>query len=99
MAPPVNTNDTNNLTVEYLRRIHNQLSEQQAAFTDLRERIIRLETHGYSERISYLEKEVQALQSRVIVLETQGKFITAGVAAVVSAAVAFGTKILGATPH
>lgn len=92
MSDHENLRDINYLNVELLRQIQLSLEEQKKDLTDVRERIIRLETHGYSERITTLEKEVQNLQARVIVLETQGKFFTAGIAAIVSAIVAFGSK-------
>lgn len=92
MSNHENLRDINYLNVELLRQIQHSLEEQKKDLTDVRERIIRLETHGYSERITTLEKEVQNLQARVIVLETQGRFVTAGVAALVSAIVAFGSK-------
>lgn len=53
----------------------------QAQVQDVRERLIRLETHGYHERIQKVEDAADLLRDRLTVLETQGRFFTAGVSA------------------
>jgi hypothetical protein len=59
---------------------------------DVRERIIRIETHGYHERLTKVEEASDSTRDRLTVLETQGRIFTAGV----SAAVALIVSALGA---
>ncbi|MGZ9074168.1 MAG: hypothetical protein ACXW13_00160 [Burkholderiaceae bacterium] len=70
--------------IELLKLIQAQLSEQAKDIRALRETVIRLETHGYHEQINSLREEAKGLRDKIIVLETQGQFFSAGVAAGVS---------------
>lgn len=66
---------------------------------DIRERIIRIETHDFPGRLSKLETESDSTRDRITVLETQGRVFTAGVSAAValfvSAAGAFISYLFG----
>lgn len=57
------------------------LRDIQAQITDVRERLIRIETHASHERLQKVEEEADHLRDRITVLETQGRFFTAGVSA------------------
>lgn len=57
------------------------LRDIQAQVQDVRERIIRLETHGYHDRLAKVEDGHDSIRDRVTILETQGRFFTAGVSA------------------
>ena len=81
----------NDYTRELLRLIQAQLTAQGAQLTtqaeelrELREALIRIETHGYNAQIGDLRLETRGVRDKVIVLETQGRFFAAGVAAGVS---------------
>jgi hypothetical protein len=76
---------TEDATTHLLRDILSQL-------TDVRERLIRLETHGYHERLTKVEDAVDMLRDRLTILETQGRFFSAGV----SAGVAIVVSLVGA---
>lgn len=58
----------------------------------VRESVIRMETHGYSEQIRELRVQQLDTKKDVIVLQTQGRMYTAGVAAVVAVIVAVVTE-------
>lgn len=74
----------NDPMLELLRTLHAQMSEQAAEIKALREAVIRIETHSFSEQIRDLRENNKYLSDKVLVLETQGKFFAAGVAAGVS---------------
>lgn len=111
MSPPHENNSNNkDLHTSLLLEIQKQVAGLSAQTSDVRERVIRLETHGYGERLLRLEQESddrhdslraahEALQAKVIVLETQGKFFTTGIAAAVSAVTAFVIKYFGSGGH
>lgn len=48
---------------------------------DVRERLIRLETQGYHDRLTKMEDEHDLHRDRITILETKGRFFTAGVSA------------------
>lgn len=76
---------TDNTTMlELLRALQIQLAEQATEIKALREALIRIETHAFSEQIRDLREDNKYLSDKVLVLETQGKFFAAGVAAGVS---------------
>lgn len=50
----------------------------------LRDAVVRLETHGYHEQIKDLRQEAQFLRDEIIVMKTKGQVFSAGVAAGIS---------------
>lgn len=57
------------------------LRDIQAQIMDVRERLIRIETHASHERLQKVEDGADLLRDRLTVLETQGRFFTAGISA------------------
>ena len=60
-----------------LSTISEQLTSLTSRVDDMRERLIRLESHGYQERLKKLEDDGDSVRMRVTVLETRGQTFTA----------------------
>lgn len=73
-------------SMQILRDIQTQVS-------DVRERLVRIETHAYHERLNKVEDAQDSLRDRTTILETQGRFFTAGVSAGVALIVSFAGTI------
>jgi hypothetical protein len=71
----------------------NLLREIEAKVSDVRERLVRLEAQGYHERLNKIEDGHDSLRDRTTILETQGRFFTAGVSAGVALIVSFAGSI------
>lgn len=59
----------------------------QEQLSDVRERMILLESHGHTELLANLQQQAHDNEIRLSVLETKGSIFAAGVAAAVSIAV------------
>jgi hypothetical protein len=57
------------------------LREIQSQVMDVRERLIRLETYGFHERLQKMDDGADIIRDRLTVLETQGRLFSAGVSA------------------
>lgn len=60
------------------------LIRMQDQLHDVRERLIRLESHGYGEALAEVKMKTDDNTIRITVLETKGSIFAAGVAAAVS---------------
>lgn len=67
--------------LKVVESINAQLISVSDQVRDVRERLIRLESHGYADRLGKQEDEVDALRNRVTVLETRGQSVTAVISA------------------
>jgi hypothetical protein len=70
------------------------LIRMQDQLHDVRDRLIRLESHRYGETLDDLKSRVEDTTIRVTVLETKGSVFAAGVAAAVSVGVSVMSGIL-----
>lgn len=80
--------DGNKMELELLRSIDERSKQQSQDIRKLQDSMLRFETHGYHERLNVQSAKLDAVTNRLIILETQGKAFTAGLASVVSAFVA-----------
>lgn len=83
MAEPTATADLMGI-FKVLDSINLQLSSLNEQMRDQRERLIRLESHGYAERIKAAEDELDVVRNRLTVLETKGQSTTAFIGAAAS---------------
>lgn len=67
--------------VKLLESINTQLGSVTEQVRDVRERLIRLESHGYSERLAKIEEDQADARDRLTILETKGQSITAVISA------------------
>jgi hypothetical protein len=67
--------------LKLLESINNQLGSANEQIRDVRERLIRLESHGYAERIGKVEDDLVTVKTRVTILETRGQSVTAVISA------------------
>lgn len=67
--------------IKLLESINTQLSEVKEQTRDVRERLIRLESHGYADRLAKIEGELDDTRNRLTILETRGQSITAIISA------------------
>jgi hypothetical protein len=70
--------------IKLLESVNTQLAALAVQVADVRERVIRLESQGANERLIEMTAKYDNLRDRVTIMETQGRFFTAGVAAGVS---------------
>ena len=67
----------NTALMKLLESINSQLANQSEQIRDVRERLIRLESHGYAQRLGKVEDELDAVRNRITILETKGQTTTA----------------------
>lgn len=67
--------------IKLLESINTQLSEVKEQTRDVRERLIRIESHGFAERLAKIEGELDDTRNRLTILETRGQSITAVISA------------------
>lgn len=72
-----------------LRSILKASEQQSQEIRTLQDSVLRIETHGYHDRLKLHSAKIDETTNRLTILETQGKVFTAGVASAVSALVAF----------
>jgi predicted nuclease with TOPRIM domain len=82
------SDNINEMMHEQLSRIQADLDETKKDVRALRESVIRIETHAFTDQLKDVRGQNSELRERLIVLETQGRVFSAGIAAGVSIIVA-----------
>lgn len=84
---------------EQMDKLVDRFDAQSTQLAEVRDSVVRMETHGYQVQIAEVRLEARTLRDKVLVIETQSKIFAAGVAAGVSIFVALFTWVLAYWMH